>query len=180
MPFESFIAAAGSQSLALRFLQLFGSSVPRSHLSRALPSDLTLFAASVPTCVAVANRGFVHCRSVVPPWFGSLFVRLSLVLFVTECNLPNPCRTEVSAHRSMTPDGHIIVKEDDRYDEVDVKSPEGTLQELLEELLTASGDGEDLKNWTVKVLEDGKCKPVAIDTTPAALHPEVVLVRKGG
>ena len=91
-------------------------------------------------------------------------------------------RSTVKVRRvsSMTPDGHIIVKEDDRYDEVDVKSPEGTLQELLEELLTASGDGEDLKNWTVKVLEDGKCKPVAIDTTPAALHPEVVLVRKGG
>lgn len=80
----------------------------------------------------------------------------------------------------LTPDSRIVVKEDDRYDEVGVKSAAWTLQELLEELLTANGDGEDLSNWTVKVLEDGKCKPVAIDTTPAALHPEVVLVRKGG
>lgn len=91
-------------------------------------------------------------------------------------------RSTVKVRRvsGMTPDGRIIVKEEDRYDEIDVKSSEWTLQELLKELLTASGDGEDLNNWTVKVLEDGKCKPVAIDTTPAALHPEVVLVRKGG
>eukprot|EP00435_Cladocopium_sp_Y103_P013586 s2255_g3.t1 len=43
---------------------------------------------------------------------------------------------EVRRVSSMTPDGRIIVKEEDRYDEVDVKSAEWTLKDLLEELLT--------------------------------------------
>ena len=79
-----------------------------------------------------------------------------------------------------TSDGRVTVREDDRFDEVVVKSTEWTLAEMLQDLFAASGQAEDLKNWTVKILEDGKCKPVALDTTPAALHHEVVLIKKGG
>ena len=74
----------------------------------------------------------------------------------------------------------MTVREDDRFDEVVVKSTEWTLAEMLQDLFAASDQAEDLKSWTVKILEDGKCKPVALDTTPAALHHEVVLIKKGG
>ena len=80
----------------------------------------------------------------------------------------------------LTADSKILVKDDDRFDEVEIRSPDWTLQEMLEDLFKASGQEEDIQNWTVKVLEDGKCVPVALDGTPAALHPEVVLIRKGG
>ena len=80
----------------------------------------------------------------------------------------------------MTEDGRVKVREDDRFDEVVVNSEEWTLADMLQDLFTASGQAEDFQNWTVKILQDGKCKPVALDSTPAALHPEVVLVKKGG
>ena len=80
----------------------------------------------------------------------------------------------------MTPDNRIIAKEDDLFDEVAVTDKDWTLQDLLAHLLAQSGAGEDVKNWNVKILEDGFCKPVALESTPAALHKEVVLIRRGG
>ena len=80
----------------------------------------------------------------------------------------------------LTSDNKILVKDDDRFDEVEIQSQDWSLQELLQDLFKASGQEEDIKNWTVKVLEDGKCVPVDLESTPAALHPEVVLIRKGG
>ena len=80
----------------------------------------------------------------------------------------------------MTPDNRIIAKEDDLFDELAVTDKDWTLQDLLAHLLAQSGAGEDVKNWNVKILEDGVCKPVALESTPAALHQEVVLIRRGG
>ena len=80
----------------------------------------------------------------------------------------------------MTPDNRILVKADDRFDEVPIQSSEWTVTDLIAALFKASGKEEDAQKWTAKALVDGKCEPLSTDSTPATLHPEIVLVRKGG
>lgn len=79
----------------------------------------------------------------------------------------------------MTPDNRILVKADDRFDEVPIQSSEWTVTDLIAALFKASGQEEDAQNWTAKALVDGKCVPLSMDSTPATLHPDIVLVRKG-
>ena len=79
----------------------------------------------------------------------------------------------------MTPDNRVLVKADDRFDEVPVQSSEWTVTDLIAALFKASGQEEDAQNWTAKALVDGKCVPLSMDSTPATLHPDIVLVRKG-
>ena len=73
----------------------------------------------------------------------------------------------------MTPDNRVLVKADDRFDEVPTQSSEWTVQDWIEEHFKVSGQEEDAKNWTAKALVDGKCVPLSTDSTPAT-------IRKGG
>ena len=84
-----------------------------------------------------------------------------------------PTAVKVRRVSGMTPDNRVLVKADDRFDEVPIQSSEWTVQDWIEELFKVSGQEEDAKNWTAKALVDGKCVPLSMDSTPAT-------IRKGG
>ena len=80
----------------------------------------------------------------------------------------------------LSSDGRVSVKDTDIYDEIKLEDKESTVAVILERFFELQSTKEEFKNWEVKVLLDGKCVGIQADAMPAALCPEVVLLRKGG
>ena len=89
----------------------------------------------------------------------------------------NPAGASVMKIRRVTglsSDGRVSVKDTDIYDEIKLEDKESTVAVILERFFELQSTKE------VKVLLDGKYVGIQADAMPAALCPEVVLLRKGG
>ena len=73
--------------------------------------------------------------------------------------------------------GDIIADATDRVHEVKLED-DLTVAGAAGYILEEQGMPGDLVNWTAHVLRNGKCVPIAANTTPATAAPEVVFVRK--
>ncbi|CAE7463496.1 unnamed protein product, partial [Symbiodinium microadriaticum] len=80
---------------------------------------------------------------------------------------------------ALDSNGGIIAEATDRVHEVKLED-DLTVAGAAGYVLEEQGMPGDLVNWTAHVLRDGKCVPIAANTTPATAAPEVVFVRKIG